>query len=90
MDNIKITGIKKALRERKNWLSQDRFRVTTIMLDKSTGEVWVDCFIDCNTWGEYHSNDIISLSRYIRERTDEPFTAQLLEKYADMVMSEND
>lgn len=86
--NIKITGIKKAIGEYKNWLAYDWRRTTNIMLDKSTGEVWTDCFIDCNSWKEYHSKDIISLSAYIRERTDETFTMAILRKYAEMAISQ--
>lgn len=87
MKNIKITGIKKAIGEYKLWLSQDWRHTANIMLDKSTGEVWADCFLDCNSWKEYHSDDIISLSSYIRERTEEIFTMKILRKYAEMAIS---
>ncbi len=87
MKNIKITGIKKAIGEYKLWLSQDWRHTANIMLDKSTGEVWTDCFLDCNSWKEYHSDDIISLSAYIRERSVETFTMKILRKYAEMVIS---
>ena len=80
MKSIKITGIKKAIGDYKNWLSIDWRHTANIMLDKSTGEVWTDCFIDCNSWKEYHSEDVISLSDYIRLRTDKPFTMQLLKE----------
>lgn len=87
MKNIKITGIKKAIGEYKLWLSQDWRHKANIMLDKSTGEVWTDCFLDCNSWKEYHSDDIISLSSYIRERTEETFTMKILRKYAEIAIS---
>lgn len=87
MDNIKITGIKKAIGEYKNWLSQDWRRTANIMLDRSTSEVWTDCFIDCNSWKEYHSKDIISLSAYIRERTEERLTMAILREYAEMAIT---
>ena len=87
MKNIKITGIKKAISDYKNWLSIDWRHTANIMLDKSTGEVWTDCFIDCNTWKEYHSDDIVSLSSYIREMTEEPFTMAILRKYAEMAIA---
>lgn len=87
MKNIKITGIKKAIGEYKMWLSQDWRHKANIMLDKSTGEVWTDCFLDCNSWKEYHSDDIIFLSSYIRERTEETFTMKILRKYAEMAIS---
>ena len=87
MKNIKITGIKKAINDYKNWLSIDWRHTANIMLDKSTGEVWTDCFIDCNAWKEYHSDDIVSLSSYIRDRTEEPFTMAILRKYAEMAIA---
>lgn len=86
--NIKITGIKKAIGEYKNWLAQDWRRTANIMFDKSTSEVWTDCFIDCNDWKEYYDSNIISLSAYIRERTEEPFTMAILRKYAEMALSQ--
>ena len=87
MKNIKITGIKKAIGDYNSWSRMDWRHTANIMLDKSTGEVWTDCFIDCNTWKEYHSDDIVSLSSYIRERTEEPFTMEILRKYAEMAMA---
>ena len=87
MKNIKITGIKKAIGDYNSWLRMDWRHTANIMLDKSTGEVWTDCFIDCNTWKEYHSDDIVSLSSYIRERTEEPFTMAILRKYAEMAIA---
>ena len=87
MKNIKITGIKKAIGDYNSWLRMDWRHTANIMLDKSTGEVWTDCFIDCNTWKEYHSEDVISLSDYIRLRTDKPFTMQLLKEYAEIAIA---
>lgn len=89
MQNIKITGIKKAIGEYKSWIGQDWRRTANIMLDKSTGEVWTDCFIDCNTWKEYYSKDIVSLSAYIRKDTEEQFTMTILRKYAEMVITQS-
>lgn len=85
---IKITGIKKAVGEYKDWLSRDNRHTATIMLDKGTGDVWTDCFIDCNSWKEYHDSDIISLSRYIGERNEDrqPITMALIREYAQMAM----
>lgn len=87
MKNIKITGIKKAIGEYKMWLSHDWRRTANIMLDKSIGEMWTDCFLDCNTWKEYHSENIISLSSYIRERTEEPLTMATLREYAEIAIA---
>lgn len=86
MKNIKITGIKRAIGEYKRWIAQDWRRTANIMLDKSTGEVWTDCFLDCNIWKEYHNSNIISLSEYICKRTEEPFTMTILRKYAEMAI----
>ena len=55
MKNAKITGIRKAITEYKNWLAIDYRHVANIMLDKSTGDVWTDIFLDCNEWKEYSS-----------------------------------
>ena len=87
MKNAKITGIRKAITEYKNWLAIDYRHTANIMLDKSTGEVWTDIFLDCNEWKEYHSDDIISLSDYVRLRTDRPFTMQLLKEYTEIAIS---
>ena len=87
MKNIKITGIKKAIGDYNPWLRMDWRHTANIMLDKSTGDVWTDCFIDCNTWKEYHSDDIVSLSSYIRKMTEEPFTMAILRKYAEMAIA---
>ena len=35
------------------------------MLDKSTGKVWCDEFINCNSWIQYNNDDIISITNYI-------------------------
>ena len=85
---LKITGIKKAIGEYKNWLAQDWRRTANIMLDKSTGEIWTDCFLDCNSWNEYHNKNIISLSKYIKERTEEPITMTILRKYAEIAIAQ--
>lgn len=87
MAKTKIKGIKKAIGEYKEWISRHSSFEAEIMLDKSTGEVWADCFVDCNSWKEYDSDSIICLSRYIQRRTDKPLTMALLKEYAGMVMS---
>ena len=87
MKTAKNTGIRNAITEYKNWLTTDYRHTANIMLDKSTGEVWTDIFPDCNEWKEYHSDDIISLSDYVRLRTDRPFTMQLLKEYAEIAIS---
>lgn len=88
MKKIKITGIKKAIIEFNDWISYDWRRRANIMLNTSTGEVWTDCFLDCNTWKEYHDKSIVSLLSYIRERTDEKITMNLLKEYAEIIIIE--
>ena len=82
MKNIKITGIKKAIGDYRTWINADWRHTANIMLDKSSGEVWTDCFLDCNEWNEYHSADIISLSDLICE----PLTMAILRKYAEIAI----
>jgi len=85
---LKITGIKKAIGDYKDWKSYDWRRSAKIMIDVLSGEIWTDCFLDCNTWKNYHSSSISSLSSYIRQYTDKPFTIVLLKEYAIQLMSE--
>ena len=85
---MKITGVKKAIGDYKDWISRRYGNAANIMLDKSTGEVWTDCFVSCNEWIEYHSESVISLLSYIRQRTDEKLSMQLLKTYAEMAMAE--
>lgn len=87
---MKITGAKEALREFKEWLRCDWRHSANIMLDKSTGEVWTDYFLDCNQYKIYHSESIISLSHFITMRTREPLTVEMLEKYASIVITEEE
>lgn len=52
------------------------------MLNVATREVWVDCFIDNNSWIEYNDKNIISLSNYIMENMEKQLTMSILGKYA--------
>lgn len=85
---MKISGVKKAIGDYKNWISRRYGNAANIMLDKSTGKVWTDVFPDCNSWIEYHSESVISLLSYIRQRTDEELSMQLLKTYAEMAIAE--
>jgi hypothetical protein len=86
---IKITGIKTAIGDYNNWINRDWRRVAKIMLDKSTGEIWCDCFSDRNTWKLYLDKDIVSLSGYIfNYGTGEKLTMQRLKEYAVALLSE--
>ena len=58
----KINGIKKACSEINNNKNLNR----SIMYNARTGEVFVDCFADENSWNEYHDSDIVRISK-IRE-----------------------
>lgn len=85
---MKITGVKKAIGDYKDWISRRYGNAANIMLDKSTGKVWTDVFPDCNSWIEYHSESVISLLSYIRQRTDEELSMQLLKTYAEIAIAE--
>ena len=85
---MKITGVKKAIGDYKDWISRRYGNAANIMLDKSTGKVWTDVFTDCNSWIEYHSESVISLLSYIRQRTDEELSMQLLKTYAEIAIAE--
>lgn len=61
---MKVKGIKKAVGCYNEWVRRNNSYRAQIMLDISTGEVWTDCFLSCNEWINYHSEDIISLSYY--------------------------
>lgn len=62
---MKVKGIKKAVGDYRRWTERNPFYCANIMMDTSTGEVWTDCFISCNGYKVYHSDDIISLSSYL-------------------------
>lgn len=57
-----VSDYKTVMAERRQWLSGSPFRVCSIMYDRSDGSLWADCFLDCNTWSEYHSPDIFDLT----------------------------
>lgn len=84
---VKITGIKSAIGDYNNWINRDWRHSANIMIDLSTGEIWTDIFTDRNSWKEYHSNSIISLSSYITERIDKKLTMELLKEYATNLLS---
>lgn len=79
----KITGIKKAVGEYKNWIKRDWGYVAKIMLDVSTGEVWTDCFISSNDWKEYHSSNIICISSLILQENKE-ISMKTVREYAEL------
>lgn len=68
----KVKGIKKAVgdynRANKGGVYSPRYGY--IMLDRESGEVWTDEFYSLGhgSWKQYHSNNVINLSRYMTER----------------------
>ena len=81
MKKIKISGIKKAVGEYKNWKKRSWSYCASIMMDLSDGQVWTDCFIDCNSWKEYRSDSIICLTYDFFGSYDE-LTMQNLKEHA--------
>lgn len=55
-------AVEKAYREGHKWARLDQGHTYTIMIDISNGDIWVDTFIDCNSWKEYRSETIQGLS----------------------------
>ena len=70
MADLIIKGLKKAIGEYK-WANNnsDPSWYAKLMYDKSTGEIWADCFYSLghNTWKEYHDSDIIDLGSLMHE-----------------------
>ena len=87
MKKVEIKGIKQAISEYRNWLARDYFHTASIMLDVRTGEVWTDCFISCNSWIDYKSENIVDLGGVIRRFTPERFTMQLLKEYGTKILN---
>lgn len=54
--------IRKEFKEGRRWCKQDWRRTFAMMIDTSDGDIWSDCFLDSNTWKEYHSDTISKLS----------------------------
>ena len=52
---MKIKGIKKACSEMNNNKTLNR----KVMYDQETGEVWVDTFVDENSYNQYSSGSIV-------------------------------
>ena len=65
---MKVKGIKKAITTKRNWEERDYFYRTNIMFDLSDGEVWTDTFTSCNSYINYHSNTIMSITNILCER----------------------
>lgn len=68
---MKIKNLKKAIghyREsnRTNAWGYSRMR-GELMLDRSTGELWVDDFFDSYSWKEYKSESIVNLGRRMED-----------------------
>lgn len=87
---MKLKGYKKALGQYRGWLSLNYFHRASIMIDLSDGTVWTDVFTDCNTYTDYHSDMIISLSNYILEREEGKLNMALLKKYGEKLLAETE
>ena len=70
---MKITGVKKAVGEYKRY-NKDYYspEYGLLMLDRNTGEVWVDYFYSLghNSWKEYHDPAIINLVNWVSYRPE--------------------
>lgn len=59
---IKPHGHKKALSDIKQWYQNvGPSAKVVLMIDLEDGAIWADCFIDQNSWKEYHSSSIVPL-----------------------------
>lgn len=70
---LKLKGLKKAVGERNSWIKRGYSYIANIMLDKSTGEVWCDCFISSNSFRLYESDSIVKVNS-ICEKYNMPMT----------------
>lgn len=68
--SIKITGLKRAVGEYKRANAGGRYspRYGRLMLDRDTGELWVDEFYSLghNAWKVYRDKAIVDIISYIR------------------------
>lgn len=55
-------AVKKAEKEAHAWCKSDWRHTYQIMIDTDDAEIWIDTFVDCNSWKQYKSDSIISLS----------------------------
>lgn len=54
----------------RKWRATDWGRTYVMMIDLEDGEIWCDCFLDCNAWKEYVSDAIEQLDYtpgYVKE-----------------------
>lgn len=70
---MKLKGLKKAVGKRNSWIKRGYSYIANIMLDKSTGEVWCDCFINSNSFTVYKSDSIVKVNS-ICEKYNMPLT----------------
>lgn len=85
---MKITGIKQAVGEYKNWIKRDWSYVGYIVMDVDRGEVWADCFTSTQEWREYHSIRVIDLT-YILKECYIDVSMKAVRKVAEIAMSYN-
>lgn len=86
---MKITGYEKALKEYREWKSIDRRYCASIMLDRDTGKVWCDTFLDCNSWAQYDDPAIINIGVEIAMRkSDFTVNATIVKEVAEILCDE--
>lgn len=54
--------VREELKEARAFCSCGHGRYYVMMVDLSDGSIWSDCFLDCENWKEYHSENIVRLS----------------------------
>ena len=71
---MKVTGIKKAVGERKDWLRRGYGHIPKIMIDLESGHVWCDCFLDGNSCAEYPEEKTVACINDLCHEYDVPIT----------------
>lgn len=54
-------SVKTAEKEARAWCKRDWRHTYQIMIDTEDADIWVDTFVDCNSWKQYKSDSIMSL-----------------------------
>ena len=84
---MKIKGLKKAIGDfnRANAGGARSPHYGILIFNKSAGEIWCDEFYDIghNSWTEYHDENIINISRMMRDAADGEvkFTMKAVEEF---------
>ena len=65
--------VKKEYKEGRDWCRHDWGRYCRMMIDTDDAGIWVDVFLDVNSWKEYHSDTIHQLTTvlgYVKDREE--------------------